>query len=73
MLLLPVILEENKLASSCIVCRQRPLASNSITTKGGRRLQQNNFGLKLAGVAKPAEEENYFAEVLLELEGTASE
>ena len=56
-----------KLASSCIFCRQRPLALNSITTKGGRRLQQNNLGPKLAGVAKQAEEENYFAGVLLEL------
>ena len=50
-----------KLASSCIFCRQRPLALNSITTKGGHRLQQNNFGQKLAGLAKPAEELNYFA------------
>ena len=61
-----------KLVSLCIFCRQRPLVPNSITTKGGRRLQQNNLGPKLAGVAKPAEEENYFAGVLLELQGTAS-
>ena len=45
-----------KLVSSCILCRQRPLASNSSTTKGGRRLQQNKLGQTLAGVAKPAAE-----------------